>query len=180
MKYLALAAILAAGCAIPAYATDLDISSGFAAFSGSQTAVGTDYTDTFTFTTDSAMNISGTAGSHWLRDVGGTGDIVSNLNFDSIVLDGTTVWSAAADNTDMDEDYNLASMLLLGGSHTLTVTYDIAAASTGTPAGYSGTLTLSPLSGAVPEPASWALMLGGFGLVGGTMRSRRRAVSFAA
>jgi hypothetical protein len=34
-------------------------------------------------------------------------------------------------------------------------------------------------SGAVPEPASWALMLGGFGLVGGAMRSRRRNVSFA-
>ena len=30
-----------------------------------------------------------------------------------------------------------------------------------------------------PEPASWALMLGGFGLVGGAMRSRRStAVSF--
>ena len=33
--------------------------------------------------------------------------------------------------------------------------------------------------GVVPEPASWALMLGGFGLVGGAMRSRRKAaVSF--
>jgi len=32
----------------------------------------------------------------------------------------------------------------------------------------------------VPEPASWALMLGGFGLVGGAMRSRRTAaVTFA-
>lgn len=35
------------------------------------------------------------------------------------------------------------------------------------------------LASDAPEPASWALMLGGFGLVGGTMRSRRRAVSFA-
>jgi len=36
------------------------------------------------------------------------------------------------------------------------------------------------VSGAVPEPASWALMLGGFGLVGGALRSRRKvAVSFA-
>jgi hypothetical protein len=35
-------------------------------------------------------------------------------------------------------------------------------------------------TGAVPEPASWAMMLGGFGLVGGAMRSRRKAaVSFA-
>ena len=33
---------------------------------------------------------------------------------------------------------------------------------------------------AVPEPASWALMLGGFGMVGGAMRSRRKAaVRFA-
>jgi len=35
-------------------------------------------------------------------------------------------------------------------------------------------------SGSVPEPASWALMLGGFGLVGGAMRARRKAsVTFA-
>ena len=33
---------------------------------------------------------------------------------------------------------------------------------------------------AVPEPASWAMMLGGFGLVGGAMRARRKATaSFA-
>jgi len=32
----------------------------------------------------------------------------------------------------------------------------------------------TPGNGGVPEPASWALMLGGFGLVGGAMRSSRR------
>ncbi len=32
---------------------------------------------------------------------------------------------------------------------------------------------------AVPEPASWAMMIGGFGLIGGTLRSRRRNVAFA-
>lgn len=32
---------------------------------------------------------------------------------------------------------------------------------------------------AVPEPASWALMLSGFGLIGGAIRRRRAAVSFA-
>ena len=36
-----------------------------------------------------------------------------------------------------------------------------------------------PGTPSVPEPASWALMLGGFGLVGGAMRSRRAAVSFS-
>jgi hypothetical protein len=30
----------------------------------------------------------------------------------------------------------------------------------------------------VPEPVSWALMLGGFGAIGGMMRARRREVSF--
>jgi hypothetical protein len=31
---------------------------------------------------------------------------------------------------------------------------------------------------AIPEPASWALMLSGFGLIGATMRRRRTAISF--
>jgi hypothetical protein len=35
------------------------------------------------------------------------------------------------------------------------------------------------LQGSVPEPASWAMMLGGFGLVGGAMRRRKAAVHFA-
>jgi hypothetical protein len=30
--------------------------------------------------------------------------------------------------------------------------------------------------GAVPETASWAMMLGGFGMIGGAMRARRKAV----
>jgi len=35
-------------------------------------------------------------------------------------------------------------------------------------------------SSAAPEPASWAMMLGGFGAIGGAMRARRKAaVSFA-
>ena len=32
---------------------------------------------------------------------------------------------------------------------------------------------------AVPEPAAWALMISGFGLVGGAMRRRRRTAAFA-
>lgn len=34
-------------------------------------------------------------------------------------------------------------------------------------------------AGAVPEPASWALMIGGFGLVGAALRRRRTSVAFA-
>jgi hypothetical protein len=48
--------------------------------------------------------------------------------------------------------------------------------------GNAGLGDFSPNGGniaAVPEPASWALMLGGFGLVGGAMRRRRTSVRFA-
>jgi len=38
---------------------------------------------------------------------------------------------------------------------------------------------LPPPDPGVPEPATWAMMLGGFGLIGGTMRSRRAKVRFA-
>ncbi len=40
------------------------------------------------------------------------------------------------------------------------------------------TVAPPPGSGAVPEPASWALMLGGFGLIGGVLRTRR-SLAFA-
>lgn len=40
------------------------------------------------------------------------------------------------------------------------------------------TINFSTSGGAVPEPASWALMIGGFGLAGGALR-RRRALAAA-
>lgn len=41
---------------------------------------------------------------------------------------------------------------------------------------YAGTATFTA---AIPEPTTWALMIGGFGLVGASMRRRRMTVSFA-
>ncbi|MEP6786543.1 MAG: PEPxxWA-CTERM sorting domain-containing protein [Sphingomonadales bacterium] len=44
-----------------------------------------------------------------------------------------------------------------------------------------GLVVLGATNGAVPEPATWAMMIGGFGAIGGAARYRRRkvAVSFA-
>lgn len=46
-----------------------------------------------------------------------------------------------------------------------------------------GTSLAEPVTGGVPEPASWALMIAGFGMVGGALRRRRpglRLVAYAA
>jgi hypothetical protein len=46
-----------------------------------------------------------------------------------------------------------------------------------------GSTTFNVVAAAVPEPATWAMMIGGFGMVGGAMRSARRrqkvSVSYA-
>jgi len=50
----------------------------------------------------------------------------------------------------------------------------------GTPNGLPPVVLLDNVSlSAVPEPATWGLMLVGFGLVGAGMRTRRRSVAFA-
>jgi len=40
-------------------------------------------------------------------------------------------------------------------------------------------ITAEPTLAAVPEPATWSLMLLGFGMVGAGLRTRRRSVTFA-
>jgi hypothetical protein len=40
-------------------------------------------------------------------------------------------------------------------------------------------LNFGPAAGAVPEPASWAMMLVGFGSIGAMIRTRRRSTVFA-
>ncbi|HWI84783.1 MAG TPA: PEPxxWA-CTERM sorting domain-containing protein [Sphingomonas sp.] len=45
--------------------------------------------------------------------------------------------------------------------------------------GPTGSSAFTLTGGAVPEPASWAMMVGGFGLIGGAMRARRTNISFA-
>lgn len=81
--------------------------------------------------------------------------------------------SGLGDNSTGDHGLNLAYLignLLTGQSVTLTYAYA---------AGLGLDDTGNPPTGAVPEPATWAMMIGGFALAGAAMRRRKTAVSFA-
>ncbi len=67
----------------------------------------------------------------------------------------------------------------LDATHTFNLNYDLANTtfvSNGAPVGAS---YLSANLAGVPEPATWGLMILGFGVIGGAMRSRRRERVFA-
>ena len=54
-------------------------------------------------------------------------------------------------------------------------------ATAGTPGffGEAANVSLRETTASVPEPATWAMFIGGFGLIGATMRRRKVSVSFA-
>jgi len=101
-------------------------------------------------------------------------------------------WYSAATTAEIDYTFDLAGGGTATGSFTIGQGFqsyvfdaDIThAVFTGLSDGYVAVdnvvANFTPPPG-VPEPASWALMLGGFGLIGGAMRSSRRktAVTFA-
>ena len=105
----------------------------------------------FQISTDAAGNITGW---HIYAGLGGGGDFTLSNNWFGTTGDQVTVGA----NFQGDANFDPGEAFAL--NHT---------AATFAPAA----------TAAVPEPASWALMLGGFGLIGGALRSRRKAeVSF--
>lgn len=85
-----------------------------------------------------------------------------------------------SNNPDFDYTLDLYGPSALGGQagdyHIVAGVYDLT-----DDYGDNVRVTISQVSDtAVPEPANWALMLGGFGLIGGALRQQRRAkVRFA-
>ena len=74
-------------------------------------------------------------------------------------------------NTDAIENYALSGLGLGAGTYTLTIE-----GTRGSQGSYGGNVAFTFADRGVPEPATWALMLLGFGAVGWQLRRRRHPV----
>ncbi len=190
MKQLALAAAAAATLAAPAFAAvsynsyNLTFTNGVGFVTPAVATAPGEYQDTFNFTLDAMATFSGSLSTQRLRDV--NGNIVSDLDFgnslptDGVFLSGGSLggnldFSLPTGGSDATELESLASTLLGPGAYTLTVNYTVTAADAINGASYAGPAfaTAAAAVPSVPEPATWAMFVGAFGLAGMSMRQRR-------
>lgn len=101
----------------------------------------------------------------------------SNITFYALFLTVLPNLSGGFSIDDTLENLFIGEQLYTGPESAPTFvagTYNLFAADTFA----EGTLVISDVGGAVPEPVSWAMMVGGFGLIGASLRARTR-ISFA-
>ncbi len=133
------------------------------------------FTHSFTFTTTGLNDVSGSVIS--IRSASGGKD----LDFRSIDLDGIFAFTPDFGvGHEPNDSWTLDTALVTSGTHTIHVNGQVfSTGPVGTPraASYGGTVNIESM--AVPEPATWALMLTGFGGAGALLRRRRQAIAAA-
>ena len=124
---------------------------------------------TFTFTTPAGFNLASADISSVLTG----NNQATNLDFSSVTLNGVNFNILS---TGIQEFRNLLNQALIsGGTNTLLVSGTVGAAGSSTPAdaSFSGNLSFANQVAAVPEPATWGLMVVGFGIIGAAARGRK-------
>lgn len=142
-----------------------DIEEGPVSATYGRTGIGAgNFSDTFSFRIDQIGFGSGSI-STILAGLAGS---ATDLDFTSVTFsNGTETFPVDIRNVGGEESGGLANIpVFFGELNTLSVS----GLSRGS-GSYSGTLSFSP--GPIPEPASWAMMLIGFGAVGSIVRRRR-------
>jgi hypothetical protein len=175
------AAALATGAAVPASAATflgdnvvVKRVQGGSVFKTVSTSVGSgfEYTDNF-------FGVDISANEVLFKAVGGNfslGDIsyeISGLDFDDKPGTPNLIENFAA-----SQIFNGNLKPIDGSRATILPSGTFRMSFANTIGGNSGfariTFGAPPITGAVPEPATWAMMIAGFGLVGGAMRRQRR------
>ena len=117
------------------------------------------FVDTFDFFLPTGM-----AGASAITTISGTA--VNDLNFTNITFNSATGTTSTGGGTSMA--HVDLQPIVSGGPQHLVIT-----GSGGSAATFGGTVSFV-LAGAVPEPTTWALMIVGFGGIGGLLRKRRQ------
>jgi hypothetical protein len=132
------------------------------------------FNDTFNITISAALlalgynQIGGTITTGPSTD-GAAGDV----DFGVVTLNGGAFTMNVFNDGSSQTEQGFTGYSNILAANTLSVN-GTAYSAAGTPAKYSGTLQLR-INSAVPEPATWALMILGFGAVGYSMRRRPTA-----
>jgi hypothetical protein len=170
MKNLVVATLVAAAVAgvasaasaaiIPITFSAVGSDGSFSGTFGDRGIAGPTFTDTFTFTLPTGL--ASTTVTSTLQSLG------TDVNFTSVTLNGTQFNIGA---TGQNEFRFLDNLPVTSGPQTLVLS-----GTSGGNGSFDGVLAFAPR--AVPEPASWMLMILGFGGLGAVLR-RRRTVAAA-
>lgn len=134
----------------------------------------------FTVTADGGPHLAtlSALGGRWLTDFSfylGSPDTYNTVQFFvgasqlGDTLSGRNIWACPGCADSGDQTFGARANYNFGGAHVTSVVF-----------GSSGNSfefdNLAGTIGGIPEPASWALMILGFGGVGAALRSRRKAI----
>ncbi|QQV78939.1 FxDxF family PEP-CTERM protein [Sphingomonas aliaeris] len=132
---------------------------------------------TFTFTTPTGFNLASSDITSLLTG----NNQATNLDLTTVTLNGkdfNTVLSGVQEFRNL-----LNQTIVAGGTNTLFVSGTVGQAGSPTPANasFTGNLSFATQVAAVPETATWGMMILGFGMIGAASRSRKvkTSVKFA-
>jgi hypothetical protein len=117
---------------------------------------------------------------YYTSSTAATINVWSGANATGTLLASLNISAQHTDNCSGDPNGDFCNFTAIG------VTFDGVARSidfggTANQTGYDNITfgSATPGNGGVPEPATWAMLIAGFGLVGGAMRARRTTTAFA-